>query len=73
MARFEFESETFWLFCLYPCFVWRTTFAFSCCAGDRCGKVGSDEDHGRSRRPGAEDRGWSHRLGTMWPDDREVR
>jgi hypothetical protein len=21
--------------------------------------VGSDEDHGRSRRPGAEDRGWS--------------
>jgi hypothetical protein len=22
----------------------------------------SDEDCGRSRRPGAEDRGWSHRL-----------
>jgi hypothetical protein len=21
--------------------------------------MGSDEDHGRSRRPGAEDRGWS--------------
>jgi hypothetical protein len=29
------------------------------CAGDRCGMVDSDEDHGRSRRPGAEDRGWS--------------
>jgi hypothetical protein len=28
---------------------------------------------GRSRRPGAEDRGWSHRLGTRWPSDREVR
>jgi hypothetical protein len=27
--------------------------------GDRCNMVGSDEDHGRSRRPGTEDRGWS--------------
>jgi hypothetical protein len=25
--------------------------------------VYNDEDHGRSRRPGAEDRGWSHRSG----------
>jgi hypothetical protein len=24
----------------------------------------SDEDHGRSRKPSAEDRGWSHRSGT---------
>jgi hypothetical protein len=31
----------------------------SWCAGDRCGMVGSDEDHGRSRRPGVEDQGWS--------------
>jgi hypothetical protein len=29
------------------------------CAGHRCDMAGSDEDHGRSRRPGAEDRGWS--------------
>jgi hypothetical protein len=29
------------------------------CAGDRCGMSDSDGDHGRSRRPGAEDRGWS--------------
>jgi hypothetical protein len=28
------------------------------CAGDRCDMVGSDEDCGKSRRPGAEDRGW---------------
>jgi hypothetical protein len=35
--------------------------------------AGSDEDCGRSRRPGAEDRGWPHRSGTWWPDDREVR
>jgi hypothetical protein len=45
----------------------------SWCAGDRCIMVGSIEDHDRSRRPIAEDRGWSHRLGTRWSDDREVR
>jgi hypothetical protein len=27
------------------------------CASGRCGMTCSDEDHGRSRRPGAEDRG----------------
>jgi hypothetical protein len=32
----------------------------------------SDEDRGRSRRPGADDRGWSHRSGTQWPGGREV-
>ena len=32
----------------------------------------SDEDCGRSRRPGAEDRGWSYRSGTRWPGSREV-
>jgi hypothetical protein len=32
----------------------------------------SDEDHDRSRRPGADDRGWSHRSGTSWPGGREV-
>jgi hypothetical protein len=32
----------------------------------------SDEDRDRSRRSGAEDRGWSHRLVTRWPGDREV-
>jgi hypothetical protein len=40
------------------------------CAGGRCGMVDSDEDHGRSRRPSAENRGWSHRSGTRWPDNR---
>jgi hypothetical protein len=44
----------------------------SWCAGARCGMVCSDEDHGRSSRPGAEDRGWSHRSDTRWPGDREV-
>jgi hypothetical protein len=34
--------------------------------------VGNDEDHGRSRRSGAEDLGWLHRSDTQWSDDREV-
>jgi hypothetical protein len=42
------------------------------CAGGRSGMVGSDEDHGRSRRRSVEYRGWSDRSGTRWPDDREV-
>jgi hypothetical protein len=29
----------------------------------------SDGDRGRSRRPGVEDRGWSHKSGTQWPSD----
>jgi hypothetical protein len=33
----------------------------------------SDEDRGRTRRPGTEDPGWSHRSGTRWPGDQEVR
>jgi hypothetical protein len=33
----------------------------------------SDEDCGRSRRPGAEDRGWSHSSGTQWSSNQEVR
>jgi hypothetical protein len=33
----------------------------------------NNEDRGRSRIPSAEDRGWSHRLGTWWPSNREVR
>jgi hypothetical protein len=39
----------------------------SWCAGGRCGMAGSDEDRGKSRRPGAQDRGWSHMSGTRWP------
>jgi hypothetical protein len=33
----------------------------------------SAEDCGKIRRPGAEGWGWSHRSGTRWPGDREVR
>jgi hypothetical protein len=34
--------------------------------------TGSDEDHDRSKRLGAEDGGWSHRSDTWWLSDREV-
>jgi uncharacterized protein YcbX len=44
----------------------------SWCACDRCGMTCSDEYRGKSRRPGAEDRRWSHRSGTRWPGGREV-
>jgi hypothetical protein len=54
-------------------FVAESCLLVSWCAGGSCGMVGSDEDQGRSRRPGAEDRGWSHRSDTRWPDDWEVR
>jgi hypothetical protein len=32
----------------------------------------SDDDRGRSRIPGADDRRWSHMSGTRWPGGREV-
>jgi hypothetical protein len=44
----------------------------SWCAGGRCGMTCNDEDRDRSKRPGVEDRGWSHRSGTRWPGNREV-
>jgi hypothetical protein len=34
--------------------------------------VCSDEDCGRSRRSGAEDRGWSHGSGTWWSGGQEI-
>jgi hypothetical protein len=36
-----------------------STLLFVPCAGDRCGMAGGDEDRGRNRRLGAEDRGCS--------------
>jgi hypothetical protein len=72
-VRFEFESETI-LFCFSFTFV---LFGESCllvlwCAGGKCGTTCSDEDRGRSRRTGTEDREWSHRSGTQGPGGREV-
>jgi hypothetical protein len=73
LVRFEFESETI-SFCFSFIFVsfGESRLLVSWCAGGMCGMVCSDEDYGRSRRPGAEDRGWLHRSGTQWPGGREV-
>jgi hypothetical protein len=73
LARFEFESGTV-SFCFSFIFVslGESCLLVSWCVGGSCGMACSDEDHGRSRRPGAEDRGWSHRSGTQWPGGREV-
>jgi hypothetical protein len=70
MARFEFESRTV-SFCFSFIFVslGESRLVVSWCAGGRCGMACSDEDRDRSRRPGAEDWGWSYRSGTRWPGD----
>jgi hypothetical protein len=64
LVRFEFESGKVLFYHSFTFVSW--------CAGDMCGIACSDEDRGRSRRPGAEDRGWSHRSDTRWPSGREV-
>jgi hypothetical protein len=43
----------------YLCSCGESCLLVSWCVGDRCDMAGSDEDLGRRRRPGAEDRGWS--------------
>jgi hypothetical protein len=71
LARFEFESGVV-LFCFSFTFgsFRELCLLVSWCAGGRCGMACSDEDRDRSRRPGAEDRGRSHRSGTQWPRGR---
>jgi hypothetical protein len=73
LARFEFESRTvLFYFSLIFISFGASRLLVSWCVSGRCGKVCSDEDHGRSRRPGVEDQGWSHRSGTRWSGDRVV-
>jgi hypothetical protein len=75
LTRFEFESETRSFVLLLSLFRLENRVCLSHgvqVAGGRCDMTCSDEDHDRSRKPGAEDRGWSYRSGTWWPDDRKV-
>jgi hypothetical protein len=53
---FGFESGIV-LFCFSFIFVLfgESCLLISCCAGGRCGMACSDEDRGRSNRPGTED------------------
>jgi hypothetical protein len=75
LARFEFESGivsfSFSFSFIFVSFG-ESRLLVSWCAGGRCGMVCSDEDRGKSMRPGVEDRGWLHRSGIRWPGDREV-
>jgi hypothetical protein len=70
---FEFESG---IVLFYFSFIFvsfgESRLLVSWYSGGRCGMACSNEDHGRSRRPGAEDREWSHKSGTRWPGGREV-
>jgi hypothetical protein len=74
LAKFEFESRivSFYFSFTFSSFG-ESRLLVSWCVGGRCGMACSDEDRARSRRPGAEDRGWSHRSSTRWPGDQEVR
>jgi hypothetical protein len=72
-VRFEFKSG---IVLFYFSFIFvsfgESRLLVSWCAGGRCGMACSDEDSGRSSRPGTEDRGWSHMSSTWWPSGREV-
>jgi hypothetical protein len=59
MPWFEFESRCFGYFTFIFVSYGESCMLVSWCAGGRCRMVGSDEDHGRCRRFGAEHRGWS--------------
>jgi hypothetical protein len=73
LARFEFESGiVLFYFSLTFVSFGESRSLVSWCAGGRCNMACSDEDCGRSRRPGAEDRGWLHRSDTRWPSGRQV-
>jgi hypothetical protein len=73
LARFEFE---FRIVLFYFSFTFvsfgESRLLVSWCVGGRCDMACSDENRGRSRRPGAEDREWSHMSDTRWPGGREV-
>jgi hypothetical protein len=72
-VRFEFESEIVSFYFSFAFISLRESHLFvSWCAGGKCGTACNDEDHDRIRRPGAEDREWSHELGTRWPSGREI-
>jgi hypothetical protein len=53
------DNRSDWFYYYLSCSSGESRLPVSWCVGDMCSMVGSDEDHGRSRRPGAEDRGWS--------------
>jgi hypothetical protein len=73
LVRFEFETGIvlfYFSFTFVSC--GESRLLVSWCVGGRFCMACNDEDRGRSRRPGAEDQGWSHRSDTRWSGGREV-
>jgi hypothetical protein len=68
MFKFEFRIVLFYFSFIFVS-LGESCLLVSWCAGGRCDMTCNDEDHDMSRRPDAEDREWSHRSGTRWPDD----
>jgi hypothetical protein len=65
LTRFEFESGIVLFYFSFTFLSFgESRLLVSWCVGGRCGMACSDEDRGRSRGPGAEDRGWSHMSST---------
>jgi hypothetical protein len=67
LSGFELESGIVLFFSFIFVSFGESCLLVSWCAGGRCGMACSDEDYGRSMRPGAEYKGWSHRSSTRWP------
>jgi hypothetical protein len=63
MFKFEYGIVSFYFSFIFVSFG-ELRLLVSWCVGGRFSMTCSDEDRGRSRRPGAEDRGWSHTSGT---------
>jgi hypothetical protein len=59
LPRFEFESETYWLFYLYLCSCGETCLLVSWCACGRCDMADIDKNCGMSRKPGVKNQRWS--------------
>jgi hypothetical protein len=72
-VRFEFESGIVSFFFSFTFVSFgESRLLVSWCGGGRCDMACNDEDRDRSRRPGAENRGWLHMLDTRWPGGRDV-
>jgi hypothetical protein len=68
LVKFKFKFETVLFYFSFTSVLFREScLLVSWCAGGRYGMTCNDEDRDR-RRPGVEDRGWSHRSGTRLSD-----
>jgi hypothetical protein len=67
------NPDCFVLFFLLPLFRWKIMFACLVVCRWQVWHGVQRRGRGRSRRPGVENRGWSHRSSTRWSGGREIR